>query len=189
MPSPTSKYETDLELKDLVGTHSLSGVDFDNQEVKDWGDSFVLSQVIRFTLSRKTYVACENPDDGYRSTMRWIRLSEKPCATRFSPVKVVGSMKEGNNTTIEFRHSKTGEVVLEVGTDNQDDYYPWYVASFYPEKLGVLVVKTEPETTYRFEVSVGSGTGEDRTSVEEMGENLVATLKLVYPGATVKALP
>jgi len=56
----------------------------------------------------------------------------------FPGVEVVVRKKPndyGENDTLEFINSKNGEVVLEVGTDNSDDYYPCFVANFYPEKI------------------------------------------------------
>lgn len=128
-----------LTLEDLVGGHTLSGVDFDTTEIKTWSEEFQKAQCIRFVLGGKTYVAVEDPDDGYRSTMEEIRLSEKPCLKTFPGVKVVGRMKGsdgcGRNNTLQLVHAKTGKVILEVGTDNVDDYYPWYVATFNEENL------------------------------------------------------
>lgn len=129
-----------VTLQDLVGGHTLSGVDRDTEEIKTWGDQFEIAQCIRFVLGGKTYVAVEDPNDGYRSTMREIRLSEKPCLKTFPPVKVVGQMKGGGdygqtNNTLQLIHAKTKAVILEVGTDNSDDYYPWYVATFNEENL------------------------------------------------------
>lgn len=132
-----SKYDKNLELKDLVGQHVLTGVDLDHQEVRDtWGEGFSLAEVIRFALDGKTYVAAEDPEDGYRSCMRWIRLSQQVCKETFKPVKVLGKMKEDSSSTVlQLLNLKTGKIVLEVGTDNQDDYYPWFVKEFNRENL------------------------------------------------------
>lgn len=62
-----------------------------------------------------------------------IVITDEEPKTSFKAVKVVGKMRDGDNRTLELTHAKTGKLVLEVGTDNTDDYYPWYVASFYEE--------------------------------------------------------
>jgi len=36
---------------------------------------------------------------------------------------------------LEIVDIKTGGIVLEVGTANTDDYYPWFVAKFHPEEM------------------------------------------------------
>ena len=123
-----------MKLNDLTGLHVLTGVDKDSTEVKQW-DGFELAQCIRFVLDGICYVATEDPNDGYRSTMEEIAVSSVPIKTQFPPVNVFGVMKDGNNETIMFLNTSTGKKVLEVGTDNIDDYYPWYVAEFYPENL------------------------------------------------------
>lgn len=130
-----------LNLFDLLGEHVLSGVDFDKTEVKTWGDQFEIAQCIRFTLDGVTYIAVEDPEDGYRSTMREIRISETPCRTVLFPVVPVLVIKKPDDTygqkneTLQFLNKVNGKVVLEVGTDNREDYYPWYVAAFFPQNI------------------------------------------------------
>lgn len=139
--------ENTINLTDLVGPHILSGVDRDTTEVQRWGDEFIKAQVLRFTLDGVTYMAVEDPDDGYRSSLDYVAISERPCSRQFEGVAVVGRMKVNGpgeeddlsyqkNHTLQFFHATTGKLVLEAGTDNTDDYYPWYVAAFYEENLG-----------------------------------------------------
>jgi hypothetical protein len=55
----------------------------------------------------------------------------------------MGKMKDNDtysvNDTIQFIDVVTGKVVLEVGTDNTDDYYPYCVMNWYPENLACNV--------------------------------------------------
>ncbi len=126
-----------ITLESLVGRHLLTGVDKDTTEIRKWGDEFEIAQCIRFTLGGVTYIATEDPGDGYRSTLNDLAVSDRPCAEQFAPIEVTGEMKlpsDGTtHNTIQFKSARTGLVVLEVGTDNTDDYYPWYVAGFTPE--------------------------------------------------------
>ncbi len=128
-----------IKLEKLTGKHILSGVDFDTLEVKTWGENFEKAQAIRFILDGKTYIAVEDPDDGYRSSMDYLILSEISCVKTFEGVKVLGRMKSDGewekNNTLEFVNISNGKLVLAVGTDNISDYYPWYVAEFHPENL------------------------------------------------------
>ena len=132
-----------MELKDLVGEHELDAVDFDNEEIKDEYSGVEMSQVCRFRLDGKVYAAIEDPSDGYRSSMRDLSVSDSATMKNvFQPVKVVGRHRTkgeygGEDDVLELIDVKTGQVVLEVGTDQVDDYYPGYVASFHPEAMAI----------------------------------------------------
>jgi hypothetical protein len=53
------------ELKDFVGKHILSGIEFSTMIRKDyWGEDESVNY-IKFTLDGITYLAVEDPDDGY----------------------------------------------------------------------------------------------------------------------------
>lgn len=131
-----------MELQELVGLHKLSGVDMSNEKIKEeWGDSFEDCQVINFILDKKTYTAIEDPSDGYRSSMREIKLSKVVIKNVFKPVKVMGVMRQDtSDDVIDFFDVKTGKVVLSVGTENLDDYYPGFVAFFNPENMAINTV-------------------------------------------------
>lgn len=129
-----------MELKDLVGEHMLDAVDFSNEQVKTWGDEFEACQVMRFRLDGKVYIATEDPSDGYRSSMREITVGEWAMKNTFQPVRVVGRHRTvyqygGSSDVLELIDVGTGQTVVEVGTDNDDDYYPSFVASFRPEGM------------------------------------------------------
>jgi len=130
-----------MELKDLVGEHELSGVDTTTERVKQYGDYYEDCEVVRFVLDGKTYKATEDPDDGYRSYLKELEVTDEKVANSFPPQKVVGKMKDDSdwekNDTIQFIDTTTGKVVLEVGTDNNDDYYPYCVLYWSPENLAI----------------------------------------------------
>lgn len=129
-----------MELKDLVGKHSLDAVDFSNEKVKEWGDEFVDCQVMRFRLDGNVYTAVENPDDGYRSSMRGLAVGNDDMKNIFTPVEVIGRHRvkgyyDQKDDILELIDTVSGEVVIEVGTENTDDYYPCFVASFNPKSI------------------------------------------------------
>jgi hypothetical protein len=127
-----------LELKELVGEHVLFGVDQSSKAVKEeYGDGFEDCQIIRFQLGKIVYQCIEDPSDGYRSSMREIRLSKEPIKNRFKGVKVIGKHSDKGEDILELIDVKTGKTVLMVGTDNSDDYYPSFVASFQPENMWI----------------------------------------------------
>lgn len=129
-----------MELKDLEGEHFLDAVDFSDVQVKTWGDKFENCQVMRFRLDGNVYTVTEDPDDGYRSSMRDISIGDHPMTNTFVMQKVVGiyrtTGKYGDvKDILELIDGVTGRVVVEVGTDNSDDYYPSFVANFDPTAM------------------------------------------------------
>lgn len=97
--------------------------------VRYWINKFKIEK--RIILDGKTYKAIEDPDDGYRSYLKDIEITEEKISNNFPPQKVIGKMKDDEewetNNTIQFIDVVTGKVVLEIGTDNADDYYPYCV--------------------------------------------------------------
>lgn len=132
-----------MELAGLVGEHKLSGVDMSNESVKrEWGDDFEQCEIIRFRLDDVIYMAIEDPSDGYRSSMREIKVSDGEMKNVFAPVKVLCRIRTkgeygGTDDTLEIIDMENGLVILEVGTDNCDDYYPMWVGAWHPERMAV----------------------------------------------------
>ena len=130
-----------MELKELVGLHKLTGVDMDSVSVNTWGSQFEDCQVINFVLDGQTYTATEDPDDGYRSNMRDIVKSDYKVKNKFKPCMVMGQMREDDkydtNEILDLVDVKTGKVVLSVGTENTNDYYPCWIATFTPESMAI----------------------------------------------------
>ncbi|POO54367.1 hypothetical protein CPJ18_02395 [Agrobacterium rosae] len=130
------------ELTDLIGKRRLDAVDFDNEQVKElYGDGYEDSSVCRFRLDGVVYIAIEDPDDGYRSSMRNLTVANDATMKNVFPsVEVLGRHRTTGeygetDDVLELIDTITGKVVLEVGTDNSDDYYPSFVASFHPENM------------------------------------------------------
>lgn len=129
-----------VTLESLVGEHTLDAVDTYVDQVKQWGDHFEDANCIRFRLDGVVYTAIESPDDGYRSSLGSLFVSPDDKLTNvFPPIRVLARMKGNENSyvndTIQFLDMVTGKVVMEVGTDNTDDYYPWFVGTFNPENM------------------------------------------------------
>lgn len=133
-----------IKLASLVGEHLLSGVDSDTIHVKQytWRDDMTPCAVLRFVLDGKTYEAVEDPDDGYRNAMEGLYATDTPVKNMFAPVKVIGRHRtkgehRGVDDVLELIDAANGKVILEVGTDNTDDYYPSFVASWHPGEMAV----------------------------------------------------
>lgn len=129
-----------MELKDLVGMRMLDAVDMRQAAVTNWGGERAMANAIAFRLDGIAYVAMEDDNDGYRSAMREITVTTEPMKNVFAPLAVVGRHRtkgsySGTDDVLELIDAKTGQVVLEVGTENVDDYYPGFVYSFHPERM------------------------------------------------------
>lgn len=131
-----------MELKELVGDHTLSGVDTGILRSSHYGEDLVAQQLI-FLLDGLAYQASEDPEDGYRSSMKELVVVEASrVANVFAPVAVRGVYltvdPSGQECAVlQFLDGVTGLVVLEVGTYATDDYYPYFVGKFTPEHLAV----------------------------------------------------
>jgi len=141
--------QAQVTLDSLVGEHTLDAVDTFVQSVNTYGTNFEDASVIRFRLDGVTYTAIEDPSDGYRSSMESLFVStDAEVNNVFPPNRVVGRKKENDqyavNNTLELVDAVTGKVVLEVGTDNTDDYYPSFVSAFWPEHMAVNMSNVNP---------------------------------------------
>jgi hypothetical protein len=126
-----------MELKDLVGIHKLSGVDFENIEIEKYG-CFEDAQMMRFRLDNIIYVITEDPSDGYRSSMKDIIISKDKIKNKFKSIDVLGIYEEGKYGDLDILKlvsTKTGGTIIEVGTDHSDSYYPCFIANFKPENI------------------------------------------------------
>ena len=136
-----------MELQELVGEHLFDAIDFSNEQVATWGEQFEDCQVVRFRLDGVCYTAIENPDDGYRSSMKDLFVeTDAAMMNVFPPLQVIGRYRtEGEygeeDDVLELIDAVTGKVVLEVGTHNIADYYPGFVAVFHPEAMAHNQVK------------------------------------------------
>ena len=130
----------EVSMLSLVGRHVLTGVDFSEQPIKRWS-YFEDSQVINFVLDGVTYTAVEDPDDGYRSSMESLYVSDAVVSNQFPPCQVLCVFEDkcsyGEAEILQMIDESTGLIVLEVGTENIDDYYPGFVGNFHPENMAI----------------------------------------------------
>ena len=130
-----------VELESLIGLHILTGCDYNTEQIEDdWGgDFFTNCNVIRFTLDGKTYQAIENPADGYRSSMRHCIVSDTATKNVFAGVQVLGTMAIQDDSyrdrILTLIDVETGLIVMQTGTSRADNYYPSFVARFYPANM------------------------------------------------------
>lgn len=131
---------TETSLESLVGEHELSGVDFGVGEKGEY--DYERPATCVFVLDGETYTVTEDADDGYRSSMKSIAKGGAEVSNKFPPCRVLCSMQtkgeySGVDDLLVMRDMVTGKVVLTVGTENTDDYYPCYIANFDPSAMEV----------------------------------------------------
>lgn len=130
-----------MELSDLVGIRALDAADYG--EIRDprkykYAPADGTVNVLRMRLGGVTYVCEEDPDDGYRSSMqelRTLREGEKEIENVFGYVLVDCRYESKHCDILKVVDIKSGEVVITVGTDRTDDYYPTFVANWNPAGL------------------------------------------------------
>jgi len=114
-----SLLDTDFTIEDLTGPALLSGAE-DNEH----GFVFIINDI--------PFVAIEDENDGYRSMLGELKVYTGYVGNTFLPVEVEGGVID---ELLTFTSVKTGKVVLEVGTDGSDSYYPIFIHNWMPENL------------------------------------------------------
>ena len=141
-----------LDLRDFAAKEGLlSGVWFDKSSFKpyDWSEEEESRNVCYFMWQGQIYMAAEDPNDGYRSSLAFVEVcpdlfpasvwepSER-CETRYreSTEYPEDTWRSPERCSIvEFVSVITGKIVLEIGTTNTDDYYPSCVLHFDPRNM------------------------------------------------------
>lgn len=128
-----------MELRDLVGEHELSGLDtFIKKATETYYDD---ANGYRFVLDGITYCAIEDPGDGYRSNLEDLEVTTDKVDYTFPPQKVICKMREdeeySKNDVLELYDAVTNKLVLAIGTDDYDDYYPCCIMQWSPENLAI----------------------------------------------------
>ena len=132
-----------MQLKDLVGVHKFSGVDYipstrSNEEQFKYME---LGNDVIFCLDNVNFLLTENECDGYRSCMEDLEITDRQIKNTFPPQYVKCDHYTfdecGNKSDILKIFSMDDKLILEVGTDNTDDYYPYTVFNYYPENMDI----------------------------------------------------
>ena len=119
----------------------LTGVDTSTVTIWDEEVNSILVEV-----DGVIYEAYVNPDDGYRSWGAFYE-SKKTIRNHFPPQELDYELFEideyedeeclwkTKRTIHEFTYN--GNVVLRIGTDHSDSYYPYAIFSWHPENLPI----------------------------------------------------
>lgn len=120
-----------MELKDLIGRHKLSGVDY---VPSPEGNN------ILFCMDGIIYILIENEYDGYRSFMDGLEITDKKIKNIF-PEQIVECVYQEKDDDLAcdklFMFSTEGKLILEMGTEMVDESYPCAVFTYYPENMDI----------------------------------------------------
>lgn len=127
-------------LADLIGLHTLTGVDFGTWEYVRWDDCVVDVNAIFIELDGITYVAMEDYNDGYRSAMQeLLEIPARGFQNRIPETQVCGvwmqRSKYNRDDLVALIDIVNGKTVILVGTDSADDYYPCFISEYTPQNL------------------------------------------------------
>ena len=82
----------------------------------------------KFRIGDLTLEAIEDEDDGYRSSLQELRIVDNINILFKEKVTII-------STDIGIALKGVHGIILEIGTDNEDNYYPYFVFNYTPEKL------------------------------------------------------
>lgn len=127
-------------LEHLCGSHIFSGVEMTTEKHHSlYQGEETDRDVCLFTFDGITYKATEDPDDGYRSYCNDIEMADRAPMYQFPGVQVVCHMMEDSfeskNNVLVVRDALNGKVILEIGTMNTNDYYPYCHFVYSPENM------------------------------------------------------
>ena len=91
-----------------------------------------------FKLGDTVYEAVEDESDGYRSCLDEIRIASDAEGLIFfrNPLARVRVEDRGTDSQEGWllRDVVDSHIWLEIGTDNNDDYYPYFIFRYYPKE-------------------------------------------------------
>lgn len=129
-----------MELIDLIGKHTFTGVELGTTERKSWAGRYEKVNSVKFELDGIIYMATENPEDGYRSYMNELEIINEPLKFKIPQMQVVCVHDTQNeygskSDILSFIDVENGKVFLRIGTANTDDYYPYCLFEYKPENM------------------------------------------------------
>ncbi len=133
-----------MRLLDLVGTHIMTGIETGTVIIKDMLGDKDNCNYVKFKLDGITYMAAEDPDDGYRSCCRELETVNEECKISLPNIVVECKMRDDlhdsimgteKNDILEFYDVGNNLMFMAVGTGNTNDYYPYFVFEYTPEAL------------------------------------------------------
>lgn len=127
-----------ISLGQMCGKHILTGAGYCQREGQHYWESYAAGW---FVLDGIKYIAYADPSDGYRSCMDELVACEPQSKDHlFEGVEVLCKMNYSgkeclHSVILEIYDANNHEIILSVGTDNTDDYYPQFVFEYIPENM------------------------------------------------------
>lgn len=116
-----------MKLNDFVGKRKFSGIDSYSGE---YGNGYIIQ------IDGKNYIIVEVEVDGYRSYLGEIKEVNDKIDNVFEPIDVICRIEDSEYSDIlNVVDCETNEIILIIGTEDCDDYYPICVMCWYPEKM------------------------------------------------------
>ncbi len=139
-----------MVLSDLVGVHTMTGIETGTVKRENWWDGEDICNYVKFRLDGVTYMAVEDPNDGYRSCCRELEIVDEECKTKLPDILVECKMRDDfhdnifgteKNDILEFYDTNNKQMFMAVGTGNTNDYYPYFAFEYMPEVLSCNATK------------------------------------------------
>lgn len=118
------------------GTHKFSGI----EPYKDSEGYFIIIDNVLYAFE------CD-PDDGFRSYGNLYiprNISVNDIKNRFPAQDVIITLHDNKRCDDSYKkqfytiiNAKTGKLILKIGTDYTDDYYPVAICHYYPENMTI----------------------------------------------------
>lgn len=136
-------------IKDILpdGKYLLSGVD----EYQTTNTFYENINGVVLILNGEKYIMAEDPSDGYRSYGIIFQDEDVECINTFPPQEVVVESKVTEITEhfysrvdemMTIKNPFTNKIIIELGTEDMEDYYPVGIFHYYPENLPINKEKT-----------------------------------------------
>lgn len=124
-----------MDYKEIIGNRKSSGIcHYSSNEDNDDGG-------IVFILDGNTYYIGTDPNDGYRSYCKEMILDNSiKVDYKFTPQDVLVYINDNEDGTfLEFSNFITDDLIVSIGTDYSEDYYPSAHFTYNPEALQINV--------------------------------------------------
>ena len=132
------------DLKDFEGKHLFGGADIFQGTGRDHWNEKEENTFCRFCIDGVFYETYGDPDDGYRGYLESIKRTFDYGPTllnHFVPVDIVYVSEKAEYgfhvqcDLIKIINVENDKIILELGTEEIDSYYPEYIIDYCPENL------------------------------------------------------
>lgn len=127
------------DFRDLLGKRMFSGIEYGTMNHAIGWRGEVFCEYVKFTLDGVHYLAIEDPEDGYRSCCEELQISETAPTYSFEPIEVLCTMMPDEsysyNDVLMLTDTTTAETIMEIGTCNTNDWYPYFHFEYHPENM------------------------------------------------------